>query len=60
MKTYVINEHLKGKTNAVYPDDFPLLKNGSRFTAWENGETLHIQTTLQADELKKAIKNYIN
>ena len=59
MKTYVINEHLKNKKTAVYPDDFPLLKNGSRFEAWADGEILHIQTTLNPHELMGAINNYL-
>lgn len=59
MKSYVINEHLKDKKSAVYPDDFPLLKNGSRFTAWADGEILHIQTVLPSSELTAAIHNYL-
>ena len=60
IKKYIINGHLQGKKSAVYPDDFPLLKNDSKFSAWIDGDIMYIQTTLHDDEqIKQHIKNYL-
>ena len=55
-KMYYINEHLKGKTEVYYPDDFPLLKNGSDFAAWKSADGWHIQTTLNGEKLFAKMK----
>ena len=53
---YHINEHLNGKTDTRYPDDFPLLKNGSNFVAWKSENGWHIQTTLNGEKLFEKMK----
>lgn len=53
---YYINEHLKGKTSANYPEDFPLLSNGLKFYAHREPDGWHIQTILSGKELKAELQ----
>ena len=45
----------KEKGYAVYPDDFPHLELGKDFVAWNDGEVLEIETTLDGDDLFEKI-----
>ena len=44
------------KGHADYPEDFPHLRPGENFTAWQVGQQWEIETTLNGDELLERLK----
>ena len=56
MRVYKINPQMNERTEGRFPDDFPHPTSENRFTVWEDGDDVIVESTLPWYEILSEFK----